>query len=107
MAYGDTRQIQLMLYGAEDTSRVESIDASREQATALINARLNYDVELSDPPESLHTCTNLITAGLIATRESGAKSELLTQGESLLEQLTNDLPSTQTADYQRVFQQEW
>ena len=107
MAYGDTRNIQLILWGIQDDTRNETVDAGRQQATVLINSKLNYNEELTDPTETINTCCNLICAGLIATRENGSKSELLTQGQEMLEQLVNDLPNLQNTQYTRVFENEW
>uniref|UniRef100_A0AAU7N465 Uncharacterized protein n=1 Tax=Nitrosopumivirus cobalaminus TaxID=3158414 RepID=A0AAU7N465_9VIRU len=105
--YGDNRTTQLILWGIPDESRDETVDASLEQATAMINARLNYEDELTDPTEIINTCCNMIAAGLIGTREGGAKSELLTQGQMMLENLVNDLPNLQNTEYTRVFYNEW
>ena len=107
MAYGDNRTTQLILWGVPDETRDDTVNASLQQATAMINAKLNYDNELTDPSESINTCCNLIAAGLIGTRELGAKSELLTQGQEMLDNLINDLPNLQNTEYTRVFENEW
>lgn len=75
MAYGSNAEVQKLAFGAVDSTQDTRTTTARDAATAIINAKLGLENDLTTPNNQINTITNLLAAGIILSGQISIDSQ--------------------------------
>jgi len=86
-SYGTDAEVQQLVWGAARSTVPASVTAARSTATAVINAKLGLDADITAAkvPNQINVICNLLSAGIIQEqRKPEAESQNSKRGMELL-----------------------
>lgn len=95
--YGDTTDVQELLWGAARPAVPPAVTTALETATDIINDELNLNKELTgnDIPPKLHKIATLLAVGILQeSRKPEVKSQSTLRGETMLQRFKDDTTET-------------
>ncbi len=84
MVYGDTSEVQKLVWGNVKASTPANVTSALQVATTRINSVLNLQTDMSTVPERIKTIAELLAAGLIQEARTGRESTFVLQAMEIL-----------------------